>query len=417
MRAERLEKLIEICRNLGKSDDVDTLLFSVVEAARNLTNSQVSFLLVYEQETELLKYVAGSPLPPESYKNLRLPLDTSLSGWVFKKGKPLILHKSQQDHRVSTEIQKILNIRILNILSVPLIFKGAAIGVLEAINKIDQTEFDEEDTFVLETLASQAAVTTLSTLLLIETKQAYEEVKDLDRMKSDFIAIASHELRTPLSLIIGHASYLREIINEQEYCDHLDIIIQNSNRLKTILDDLATINTFQSGSQQIQRGPIALDKIINKIVSAYQTTAQKKNLTLASKLPTSELIIEGDEEKIAIVINNLVSNAITFTNNNGHILVSAEQMPGYVQVSVMDDGIGIPSKEVPRVFDRFYQVQAHLTRKHGGMGLGLSVAKAIIEMHNGEIWVESIEGKGSKFSFLLPNQLKSTASSEKVFNL
>jgi len=102
------------------------------------------------------------------------------------------------------------------------------------------------------------------------------------------------------------------------------------------------------------------------------------------------------------VLSNLLKNAITFTNESGEVIVRGEQHPDYVEVSVRDNGIGIPSVDLPHVFDRFYQVESHLTRRHGGMGLGLSVAKVMVEMHGGRIWVESKEGEGSVFSFLLP---------------
>ncbi len=113
-------------------------------------------------------------------------------------------------------------------------------------------------------------------------------------------------------------------------------------------------------------------------------------------------MVEGDAPKISIALSNLVKNGITFSDSGGNVSVQAEKIPGYVKVSVTDDGIGIPSKDLPRVFERFYQVESHLTRRHGGMGLGLSVAKVMIEMHGGRIWGESEEGKGSNFTFILP---------------
>ncbi len=117
---------------------------------------------------------------------------------------------------------------------------------------------------------------------------------------------------------------------------------------------------------------------------------------------TQSLEVEGDASKIAIVLGNLVRNAITFTDPGGHIFVVTEWVTGHVKVSVIDDGVGIPAKDLPHIFERFYQVESHLTRKHGGMGLGLAVVKVMVEMHGGRIWAESVEGQGSNFTFLLP---------------
>jgi two-component system sensor histidine kinase VicK len=126
--------------------------------------------------------------------------------------------------------------------------------------------------------------------------------------------------------------------------------------------------------------------------------------------------VDVDSGKIAIVLSNLVKNALTFTNENGQVIIRGEQQPDYVQISVQDNGVGIPASDLPRVFDRFYQVESHLTRRHGGMGLGLSVAKVMVEMHGGRIWAESNEGLGSTFTFLLPVKNKTDIpETEKAF--
>jgi two-component system sensor histidine kinase VicK len=139
--------------------------------------------------------------------------------------------------------------------------------------------------------------------------------------------------------------------------------------------------------------------------------AVQNGVTLKVEVDRSQdLLVDADGSKIAIVLSNLVKNAITFTNNGGRVTIHAGLESGFVKVVVEDNGVGIPAKELPRVFDRFYQVESHLTRKHGGMGLGLSVAKAMIEMHGGRIWAESVEGMGSTFTFLLPLEKKNEAS-------
>ena len=132
-----------------------------------------------------------------------------------------------------------------------------------------------------------------------------------------------------------------------------------------------------------------------------------KGTTVKTEIPEGrELWVDIDGGKISIVLSNLLKNALTFTNDGGHVVIRGEQKPEYVTVTVQDDGLGIPAKDLPRIFDRFYQVESHLTRRHGGMGLGLSVAKVMIEMHGGRIWAESKEGEGSSFTFLLPSNKK-----------
>jgi signal transduction histidine kinase len=150
-------------------------------------------------------------------------------------------------------------------------------------------------------------------------------------------------------------------------------------------------------------------------MDSFMEQAGKKQLTLRAETGQAELLVEGDASKISIALSNVVKNALDFTNPGGHILIVAEQSAGHVKVSVMDDGIGIPAKDLSHIFERFYQVESHLTRKHGGMGLGLSVAKVMTELHGGRIWAESVEGKGSNFTLLLPVNPEQTSAASRVF--
>jgi signal transduction histidine kinase len=234
-------------------------------------------------------------------------------------------------------------------------------------------------------------------------------------MKSDFISIASHELRTPLGLILGHATFLREIVDEECY-DQVDTIIRSAGRLKEIIESLSNVDNFQSGMASLRSRMTSIKSLLLELVDAYQTEAKQKKITLHADLPkNSDLLIVGDAEKISIAVSNLIKNSLTFTNEGGHVFVAAEQVPGYIKITVIDDGIGIPASSLSRIFERFYQVESHLTRKHGGMGLGLSVAKVMVELHGGRIWVESVESKGSQFTILLPTDPSQVRAAERVF--
>ena len=399
---KRLERLVEVCRNLGKSEDVERLLQHVVNASCELTGSQYSFLLVYEQETDLLKISAGPIEHRDTLARIRVPVEKSITGIVFQKARPISIHNPQSDPRIFRDIERALRYTTQAICAVPLIFRGKTIGVLEAVNKRDKSPYNEDDLLILETLASQAAIAALSTSLMEETRNAYSEAQELDQMKNNFIAIASHELRTPLGLVLGHATFLRELISDDQHRNQVDIIIRNATRLKTIIEELSNVNGFLTGSVRFHVKLVHMNDLVQKICAQHFEIAKQNQITLQAKLLEHDIQIEGDEEKLNIALGNLVKNALIFTNPQGHVTVALEVLPGFIQISVEDDGIGIPSHELSKIFERFYQVQSHLTRKHGGMGLGLSVTKSMVEMHKGQIWVESVEGKGSKFFILLP---------------
>jgi signal transduction histidine kinase len=399
---KRLERLVEVCRSLGKSEDVKHLLQQVVNAACDLTGSQYSFLFIYEQETDLLKIAAGPLESRDALARIRVPIEKSLTGSVYSKSRSITINNPQSDPRMFHDMERVLRYTTQAICAVPVIFRGKTIGVLEAVNKRDKSAYNEDDLTILETLASQAAIAALSTSLIEETENAYSEAKELDQMKNNFIAIASHELRTPLGLVLGHATFLRELISDEQQRNQVEIIIRNATKLKTIIEELANINGYQTGSARFRVKTVPINALVQKLCEQFQEQALQNNISLQTRLLVQEVQIEGDEEKLVIAFSNLVKNALIFTNPLGHIVVSIEALSGFVQISVEDDGIGIPENELHKIFDRFYQVQSHLTRKHGGMGLGLSAAKAMIEMHRGKIWVESTEGKGSKFTILLP---------------
>ncbi|HKJ39751.1 MAG TPA: HAMP domain-containing sensor histidine kinase, partial [Anaerolineales bacterium] len=273
--------------------------------------------------------------------------------------------------------------------------------VIEALNKRDDAHYTEEDLTILETLGALAAQAMKNVGLERKVKASRIELAELERLKTDFIAITSHELRTPLGLILGHATFLQELAGD-EYASQLDTIVKNASRLKEIVESISSVDNMQTGAARVRSHKVSLAKIAEDVVLTFQDEAKSRNITLTKQADNSDYYINADGVKINIALSNLVKNAIQFTEAGGNVTIKLGEDTGYWKVEVVDDGIGIPAQDLSKLFDRFYQVETHLTRKHGGMGLGLSVAKSMIELHGGRIWVESEEGKGSTFTFLLP---------------
>jgi signal transduction histidine kinase len=167
------------------------------------------------------------------------------------------------------------------------------------------------------------------------------------------------------------------------------------------------VDNYETGGASLRSRKISVNRIAEDVAASFRDMAVQKGVALkVTNERGQDLLVDADGSKIAIVLSNLVKNALTFTNDGGRVTVRTGLDSGCVKVVVEDDGVGIPAKDLPHVFERFYQVESHLTRKHGGMGLGLSVARVMIELHGGRIWAESTEGKGSKFTFLLPLEPK-----------
>jgi signal transduction histidine kinase len=414
-RLRRFERLLEIGKKLNETIELQPMLQIIVNAASELTISEGSSIFLYEEETGLLKFVAAPSSQWEVLKRMRIPVENSVAGQCYTQSKPILIPDASHDPRIFRGVDANLDSVTRSLIAAPLVYRGTTIGVLEAINKIGDIDYTDDDISILETLASQAAIAIHTTHQQEDVHRAYSEMAELERMKSNFVAITSHELRTPLGLVMGHATMLAEMIQEPRQKKQLGVIIQSANRLKTIIEDLINVDNLESGQYGFKRQRTDLVELTREVVNEYQQLARSKSVAMITDLIDSPLWVEIDVEKIAIALSNLIRNAIIFTRDNGHVMIIAESLPGYAKVSVVDDGIGIPAKDLTRIFERFFQVESHLTRHHGGMGLGLSVAKVMIELHGGQIWVESIEGKGSNFSFLLPANTKASQAARSVF--
>lgn len=401
LRIKQLERLIEVSRNLSAMLDLEPLLQTIVAEAADLTNSQEASILLHRDDENSLHFVAAPWHKRDRLSEVSVPLEGSIAGQVYQLGEPVLVPDVQNDPRHFADVDLYTDFKTHSILAVPMVVQGRVMGVLTAVNKQDDRQFGPNDTFILETLASQAAIAINNANLLKQSQEAYDDLSELDRMKGDFIAITSHELRTPLGLILGHATFLNEMVPD-DLKNQMDVIVRSSMRLKEIVEDLSKVNNFQTGQARVRWREINLNQLLQEVVRSFKDEAAKKKLALDLRLPNDDLMVEGDSEKIGIAIIHILRNAITFTDEGGKVTVSAARLPGHVQVSVTDTGIGIPEKDLARIFERFYQVESHMTRRHGGMGLGLSVAKMMVEMHNGRISVNSDEGKGSTFNVLFP---------------
>jgi signal transduction histidine kinase len=408
------ERLLEISRSQSASLELEPFLHSLISAAADLTGCELASILALDESGEKLHFLALPWFHQDPLKTVKVPLPSSVAGWVLKNGKPAVIPDVSVEPLHFKGVDQVTDFTTRSLMAVPIIYHGETLGVLEVVNKAGLDHYTEEDLVILETIASQAALALQNTRLEEKVLRSQDQKIQLDRMKSDFIAIASHELRTPLGLVLGHATFLREAI-QPEYRPQLDIIVRNAMRLKEIIDSIANMDNVEHGLASVRASSISINHVVEEVLESFRQEAGQKKLSMRTDTGQQDLFVEGDSAKISIALSNLVKNAITFTNPGGSILIIAEPIPGYVKVSVIDDGIGIPPKDLPHVFERFYQVESHLTRKHGGMGLGLSVAKVMVELHGGRIWAESVEGRGSNFTFLLPINSSQIDADRRVF--
>jgi two-component system phosphate regulon sensor histidine kinase PhoR len=227
-------------------------------------------------------------------------------------------------------------------------------------------------------------------------------LKHLERTRQEFVANVSHELRTPLSLIKGYVETLLDGAKDDPVVQtkFLETIQRNAERLRFLIEDLLTISELESGNMRMNLQPVELRRLAEKILDDFKTRAAARRMTLTNAVP--ELFAAVDADRFQQVIGNLVDNAIKYGRNDGHVTISAHSNNGTIELCIQDDGPGIPSESLERIFERFYRVDKARSREQGGTGLGLSIVKHIVQGHGGRVWARSEPGKGAAFYFTLP---------------
>ena len=283
----------------------------------------------------------------------------------------------------------------------PLLVKDRLTGVLVVIKEGRDRTFVPSDRELLSVLGGQAAIAIENARLFEEIQHAYDELKELDRLKSEFINIAAHELRTPLAILLGYAGILKEEIEvpQQEY---VQTILNNGMRLNSIIDDLLNLRNLETGHIELTVQEFSIAQAVDEALAELRLMIQDKKHVATNAFPEGLPTARTDRRKFDLILFNLISNAVKFTPPGGQIQVTGRLTGTSFEISVIDNGVGIAPSDMDRIFTRFYQTEDSLTREHGGMGLGLSIAKGMAEFLGGEIRVESEQGKGSKFTFTIP---------------
>ncbi|GAB4546368.1 MAG: hypothetical protein Kow0063_40760 [Anaerolineae bacterium] len=291
-----------------------------------------------------------------------------------------------------------------DVLIAPLIAGQETIGMLTVIPDPASRQaelFDEDSERVLGTLANQAAVAIKNAQLFEATQRAYEELRQLDDLKTQFINIAAHELRTPLGAMMGYASFVEKRAPDR-LRGPMRFMVASTLRMRTMVDAMLTIQRLDAGTAFLRVSSIDVRNIIEKVSNDFQPMAELEGHVIHVDLPTELPAVQGDAEKIGLILSNLLSNAIKFTPEKGRIEITATDGGDMVLVRVRDNGVGIAPEDHERIFERFYQARAEHIAGHGGIGIGLTIVKHLVELHGGQVWVESEVGKGSEFFFTLP---------------
>ncbi|MEW6567339.1 MAG: ATP-binding protein [Chloroflexota bacterium] len=396
----RLARLVEISVTLNSTLEPDRLLQFIIRSAADLLESEAASILLVDENTHNL-YFAATGSDPKELAKVPVPLEGSIAGMIFREDKPLIINEVATDQRHFREVGERIHFQTRSLVGVPMRIRERVTGVLEAVNK-RHGAFTEADVQTLSIIASQAAVALHNARLVDALQRAYDELGKLDRLKSDFIAIASHELRTPLGVILGYATILKEEADAAS-SEHATAVLNSALRMRSLIEDMTNMNLLQFGTAEVSLVLQPLAPIARAAYEEVSELVRAKGQSLALRLPEEPLQAMVDSAKLGMALTNLLNNAMRFTPTEGHIWLDVERRGTEAWLRVRDDGPGVPSEELEKIFDRFYQVEEHMRRRHGGMGLGLAIVRAIAKAHGGRAWAESAgPGQGATFTIAIP---------------
>lgn len=287
---------------------------------------------------------------------------------------------------------------------IPIIFISA---MHESQNIIHAFEVGGVD-YITKPFSEQEVIARVENHLKIvqQRRQLIESYETLDRLKSRFIRSATHDLKNPLNLIRGCISILKTMDYEtftdqgQQYVEYID---QGARQMQSLITDILDLAKLKTGTS-LSPEPVSLEPFIVDTMAAFEVIAYDKRITLTAKFPDEEIIVQIDREQMRRALDNLLSNALKYTAEQGHVVIrmSKDETAGTVHISVRDNGQGIAEEDLDRIFDEFYRIDTPQNRQIEGTGLGLSIVKMIIEQHNGSIEVESGVDEGSDFRIVLP---------------
>ncbi len=382
----RIRSLYEVGKEITSSLHLDRTLRLILQHGVELTGGHRGIVFLLHEETGQLSAELSQGLDEgsEGWRNLVAQI-------VEPNEKSLALREPVQAEFVGDSALASW------VLVVPLLQEGEAIGTVAVLS--DRPDrFSDDDQDLLVNFASQASIA-------IRNASVYGKIRDLDRMKSEFVAVVSHEVRTPLTAIKATL----EILGDEKYfpadagqLEMIQICQANVSRLELLINDILDFSKLESSKLSTNFEPTAMSSLVERVLLDIGNLAGPKRIRLESSVRRDLPMIEIDSLRVAQVLVNLIANAIKFSPEGSTVDIAAEPEGEGLTVRIRDRGIGITPEDLPKLFTKFHQLNSSTTRSAGGTGLGLVICKGIVEEHGGKIWVESSPGAGSCFSVWLP---------------
>jgi GAF domain-containing protein len=405
-----LKGLGEVGQAVSSTLDLETVLTRIVSHAVQLSGTDGGAIYEYDEQSEEFLLRATDHMEEELINALRANpprLGDGVVGRAAASREPVQVPNILEERTYAPRMRQMLeHFGFRASLAVPLLREDRIIGGL-VVRRKSTGEFRPEVIELLKTFATQSVLAIQNARLFREIEDKSRQIEAANRHKSEFLANMSHELRTPLNAIIGFSEVLGERmfgeLNEKQ-AEYTEDILSSGRHLLSLINEILDLSKVEAGRMDLELSKFDLPLAIDNARTFVRERAAKHGIGLDVTVDERLGDFVGDERKIKQVLLNLLSNAVKFTPEGGRIGIKARQADGSVEISVSDTGIGIAPEDQPKIFEEFRQVGSDYAHKVEGTGLGLTLAKKFVELHGGKIWVESEVGKGSTFSFTLPER-------------
>lgn len=404
--SELLSRLQAVSTSLSQALIPKDVAIAVIEQGISSIGAFAGAAVVIGEQKDDLEVIATIGYPQEvtdKWQRFGLNQNVPIAECIRKKA-PILLETIQSYNEQYPSLEATASITGTKALaSLPLIVEGKIIGAL-GFSFPAARSFNIDDRAFLESLAQQCAQALERARLYENEQKLRAEAEVANRIKDEFLATVSHELRTPLNAIVGWSGMLMsKRLDPLSAAKAIETIERNARSQTQIIEDLLDVSRIVSGKIQLENSLVKLDSLIAFAVDSVRPTAETKGITLQTEIESEETHILGDAERLKQILWNLLTNAVKFTPKGGKVEVKLARIDSSVQVTVKDNGQGINPQFLPFVFDRFRQADGTTKRNHGGLGLGLSIVRYLVEMHGGTVQAESEgEAKGSVFKVKLP---------------
>ena len=406
-----LKALGEVGQAVSSTLDLQTVLSTIVGHAVQLSATDGGVIYEYDEAAENFLLRASYRMEEGLVETLRaapIRLGEGATGRAATIRAPVqVPNILEERESTATRVRPILaRLGYRSVLAVPLLREERILGALTVWRK-ETGDFSVEVVNLLQTFATQSALAIQNARLFREIEEKSNQIEAANRHKSEFLANMSHELRTPLNAIIGFSEVLGERLfgelNEKQ-AEYTDDILSSGRHLLSLINEILDLSKVEAGRMELELSTFDLPTALENARTFVRERAVRHAITLNLSVDERLGDFVGDERKIKQILLNLLSNAVKFTPEGGRIGIKARQADGSVEISVSDTGIGIAPEDQPKIFEEFRQVGSDYAHKVEGTGLGLTLAKKFVELHGGRIWVTSELGKGSTFSFSLPER-------------